>query len=252
MSALLGEVRELPPRLTVLAGSGQAGPMAAADPLTLAVREHAAWCDLVCRLHRFTPEGDGRLWWSARRTPDLVPDAVTLAPDVSVLDVLGRINDSSGASVEDSFATLDLADQGWTVRFDATWVARPPGPGANDQVASTFAVVRERFPFATWCRAWGGPTGALPTGVRRASGVTVFGREGEAGFTDGAIVHTTEIGGTAVAGLWNVFGAWADVAAAASHRHPEAWIVGYEHGAGLDAALAAGFTVIGALRVWNR
>jgi hypothetical protein len=222
-----------------------------ADPLALAVREHAAWCDLVCRLHRFTPDGDGRLWWSARRTPDLVPDAVTLVPDVSVLEVLGRINDSSGASVKDSFATLDLTDQRWTVHFDATWIARPPRVSAGDEVASTFTVVRERFPFAAWCRAWGGPAGVLPAGLRRASGVTVLGREGEAGFADGAIVHRTEIGGTAVAGLWNVFGAWVDVVDAASHRHPDAWIVGYERGAGLDTALAAGFTVIGPLRVWH-
>ena len=226
--------------------------MAGADPLTLAVRENAAWCDLVCRLHRFTPEGDGRLWWSARRTPDLVPDAITLAPDVSVLDVLGRVNNSVGASVKDSFATLDLTDQGWTVLFDATWVARPPGTGGDDEVASTFAIVRERFPFAAWCRAWGASAGVLPTGLRRAPGVTVLGREGDAGFTDGAIVHRTEIGGTAVAGLWNVFGAWADIADAVSDRHPEAWIVGYERGAALDVALAAGFTAIGPLRVWNR
>ena len=226
--------------------------MAAADPLTLAVRERAAWCDLVCRLHRFAPEGDGRLWWSARRTPDLVPDAVTLDPDLSVLDVLGRINDSSGASVQDSFATLDLADQEWTVVADATWVARPPGSSADDEVASTFAVVREKFPFAAWCRAWGGPAGVLPTGLRRAPGVTVLGREGDGGFADGAIVHRTEIGGTAVAGLWNAFGAWADIADAASHRNPEAWIVGYERGAALDVALAAGFTAIGPLRVWSR
>ena len=53
--------------------------MDGADPLTLAVRENAAWCDLVCRLHRFTPEGDGRLWWSARRTPDLFPDLMAAA-----------------------------------------------------------------------------------------------------------------------------------------------------------------------------
>jgi hypothetical protein len=226
--------------------------MAHADPLTLAVREHAAWCDLVCRLHRFTPEGDGRGWWSARRTPDLVPDAVTLVPDLSVLDVLGRITDSPGASVEDSFATLDLTDQGWSVRFDATWVARPPGTGVDVEVASSFATVRERFPFVAWCRAWGGPEGARPTGLRRAPGVTVLGREGVAGFADGAIVPRTEIGGTAVAGLWNAFGAWADIADAASHRHPEAWIVGYERGASLDAALAAGFSAIGPLRVWTR
>lgn len=226
--------------------------MAAADPLTLAVRASAAWYDLVCRLHRFAPEGDGRLWWSARRTPDLVPDAVTLVPDLSVLDVLGRINDSFGASIEDSFATLDLTDQEWTVHFDATWIARPPGAGADDGVAATFTIVREKLPFAAWCRARGVPAGVLPPGLRRASGVTVLGRAGHDGFTDGAIVHRTEIGGTAVAGLWNAFGAWADVAAAVSHRHPEAWIVGHECGDGLDAALAAGFTAIGPLRVWNR
>ncbi len=220
--------------------------------LTLAVREHAAWCDLVCRLHRFTPEGDGRLWWSARCTPDLVPDAVTLVTDLSILDVLGRITDSFGASVMDSFATLDLSDQGWNVLYDATWVARPPGTDADDEVASTFTVVREKFPFAAWCRAWGGPEGVLPSGLRRAPGVTVLGREGAAGFTDGAIVHRTEIGGTAVAGVWHAFGVWADVADAVSRRHPEAWIVAYEGGGALDAALAAGFTAIGPLRVWNR
>jgi hypothetical protein len=169
-----------------------------------------------------------------------------------VLDVLGRINDSPGASVKDSFATLDLADQEWTVLFDATWIARPPGTVAHEELASTFTIVREKFPFAAWCRAWGGPAGALPTGVRRAPGVTVLGREGDAGFADGAIVHRTDIGGTAVAGVWNAFGTWADITAAVSHRHPDAWIVGYERDAGLDAALAAGFTAIGPLRVWNR
>ena len=196
--------------------------------------------------------GDARLWWSARRSPDLVPDAVTLVPDLPVLDVLGRITDAPGASVADSFATLDLTDQGWTVRFDATWVARPPGAGADGEVASTFVVVREKLPFAAWCRAWGGPVGVLPTGLRRAPGVTVLGREGGAAFADGAILHRTQIGGTNVAGMWNAFGTWADVAAAASHRHPEAWIVGYERGPDLDTAHAAGFTAVGPFRVWHR
>jgi len=226
--------------------------MVAPDPLTLAVREHAAWCDLVCRLHRFAPEGDAYLWWSARRTPDLCPDAATLVCEASVFDVLSRINDSFGASVSDSFATLDLTGQGWTVLFDATWIARPPGSGGDEEVASTFAVVREKFAFAAWCRAWGGPADVLPTGLRRVSGVTVLGSESGDGFVDGGIVHRTEIGGTAVAGLWNVFGAWADVADAVSRRHPEAWVVSYERGAGLDAALRAGFRAIGPLRVWTR
>lgn len=224
--------------------------MAAADPLTLAVRENATWCDLVCRLHRFTPEGDARLWWSARRTPDLFPDAVTLVPDLPVLDVLGPIADSPGASVKDSFATLDLTDQGWTVLFEATWIARPPGVGADAEVAATFGVIREKLLFAAWCRAWGGGESVLPAGLRRAPGVTVLGRDGDP--PTGAILHRTEIGGMPVVGLWNGFGDLAAVAAAASNRHPDAWIVGYERGADLDALLAAGFAGVGPLRVWHR
>jgi hypothetical protein len=226
--------------------------MAETDPLMLAVRENAIWCDLVCRLHRFTPEGDARLWWSTRRTPDCFPDAVTLVPDLPVLDVLGRITDSPGASVKDSFATLDLTAQGWTVLFDATWVARPPGAGADAEVAATFAVVREKLLFAAWCRAWGGPQDVLPPGLRRAPGVTVLGRGTGPGEPTGGILHRTEIGGLPVVGLWNGFGEWTDVAAAASSRHPDAWIVGYEPGDELATALAAGFTALGPLRVWHR
>lgn len=226
--------------------------MADADPLTLAVRENATWCDLVCRLHRFTPEGDAQLWWSARRTPDLFPDAVTLVPDLPVLDVLGPIADSPGASVKDSFATLDLTDQGWTVLFEATWIARPPGVGADPAVADEFRVVREKFPFLAWRHAWGGPQDVLPTGLRRAGGVTIVGRVRDDEFVDGGILHRTEIGGTPVVGLWNAFGDWAAVAATASTRDPDAWIVGYERDADLDAALAAGFEAVGPLRVWHR
>lgn len=226
--------------------------MADHDPRALAVREHAAWCDVVCRLHRFAPMGDARLWWSARRTPDLIPDAATLDPDVAALDVLSRIHDGPGAMVLDSFATLDLTDQGWTVQADATWVARPPGAAAHDVVAATFGVVREKLVFASWCRAWGGPVDALPAGLRRAPGVTVLGRAGDGGFVDGGIVHRTVIGGAPVAGVWHPFGAWADVAAAATHRHPEAWIVGYARGPELETAVAAGFTTVGSLRVWTR
>ena len=133
--------------------------MAAADPLTLAVRENAAWCDLVCRLHRFTPDGDGRLWWSARRTPDLLPDAVTLVPDLSVLEVLGRINDSLGASVKDSFATFDLTDQGWTVLFDATWVAR------HRRLARTARSRPRSRSCASGSRSW---PGVVPGAAQRA------------------------------------------------------------------------------------
>ena len=227
--------------------------MAAADPLTLTVRENAAWCDLVCRLHRFTPEGDGRLWWSARRTPDLFPDAVTLVPDVSVLDVLGRINDS-------------VRHVGQGLLCDA----RPHGPGVDCALrrdvghASTRARarttgrvhVRRRAARSSRSRP-----GVVPGAARR--GCCQPGCD--------ACPESPCLAAKAMPGSPTVrsctaqrsaalpspasgtpSGAWADIADAVSHRHPEAWIVGYERGADLDAALAAGFTAIGPLRVWNR
>jgi len=226
--------------------------MAGPDPLTLAVREYAAWCDLVCRLHRFAPDGDARLWWSARRTPDLVPDAVTLVDDLPAFTVLGRIHDGPGASITDSFAGLDLAGPGWTVDDTARWIARPPAAGAVADAGPSFTVVRERYAFGAWCRAWGGPEGALPVGLRRASGVTVLARGADDRLTDGGIVHRTVVGGTAVAGVWHHFGDWAQVADAAAHRHPEAWLVSAARGPALDGASAAGYTVVGPLAVWRR
>lgn len=204
----------------------------------------------MCRVHRLAPVADGRLWSSPHRTPPLYPDAITLDPGVHEIDVLTRITDGPGASVKDSFATLDLADQGYSVLFDATWIARPPGASAPD--SGGFDVVREKFPFAAWRRAWGGPEDVLLNGLRRAPGVTILGRADHSGYTDGAILHRTTIANVEVVSVSNAFGNVADVAAAAIARHPESWIVGYERGEDLDVMLGVGFDAIGPLRVWAR
>lgn len=227
--------------------------MADVDALSLAVREHAAWCDLVCRLHRFSPQGDARLWWTPRRAPDGLPDAITLVPDLPVIDVIGRIHDGPGSIVVDSFAELDLSEQGWSVDDELAWVARPPGVLGSDATgASPFTVVKEKLVFAAWCRAAGDTRGAIPAGLRRASGVTVLGRGDITGFTDGVAVHRTAIGGTPVAGVWHRFGDVAGGIAAAARHHPDAWLIGRAHDAELDDLLAAGFTTVGPLRVWRR
>ncbi len=134
--------------------------------------------------------------------------------------------------------------------FDATWIARPPGTPAPNP--GGFEVVREKFPFAAWRRAWGGPEDVLLNGLRRAPGVTILGRADSAQFTDGAILHRTTIADVEVVSVSNAYGNVADVAAASIARHPEAWIVGYERGADLDVMLGVGFDAIGPLRVWAR
>jgi hypothetical protein len=223
------------------------------DPLVLAVRENATWCDVVCRSHRLRPEADTRLWWSGVRTPDLYPDAVTLDPEVTELEVLGRIHDVPGASVKDSFATLDLGPHGYRVLVEATWFARSPSSSRSSVPAGGFERVADKFTFAAWRYAWGGPDGVLVPTLFRASGVTVLGaRTPEERYDRGGILHRTSIGGTVVVGLSNTFGPVVDIASAASASAPDARIVGYDGVAEVASLAALGFTTCGPLRVWVR
>jgi G:T/U-mismatch repair DNA glycosylase len=72
-------------------------------------------------------------WYASRRTAEFYPDAVTLHPHVDVDEVLARVDLSAGASVKDSFATLDLAPHGFEVLLAGHWYGGDYGPkGAFD------------------------------------------------------------------------------------------------------------------------
>jgi hypothetical protein len=217
--------------------------------LDLAVRENATWCDLVCRLSRLTPSADASMWWTTRRAPERFPDAVTLTPTASVYDALSRIDNSAGASVKDSFATLDLEPDGYSALFDATWIARPP---AGVSGPPPLMKIADKFRFGAWRHAAGVTEDSLPNGILRAAGVTVVGAHTPDGFTGGGILHHTRIGGAEVVGLSNAFGSFAAVADTALAMFPGSWIVGYERGDELPQAVAQGFLETGPLRVWMR
>jgi hypothetical protein len=75
----------------------------------------------------------------------------------------------------------------------------------------------------------------------------------DAARNNGAITNRSED----LAGVSNVFGVgrrpeelWPGVVAAVAALHTGVPLVGYEGGPSLDAALAAGFATVGALRVW--
>lgn len=187
-----------------------------------AARVNASWCDTVCRAHGLAGAFSRHVWKLARRTPPLYPDAVTLTPDASVADVLDGIDTSPGCSVKDSFGRLDLAQAGFTVLFEATWITRtarvPLEPG--------------------WSRTddqFGDPSVAVwSDGV---SGVTAN-RDGD------------------FAGLSNLYtqgdldDAWRGATSAVAASFPGLPITGYERGDDLEAALRNGYTALGPLRVW--
>ena len=220
-----------------------------ARPAADAARNNADWCALVCAAHGLSTHADALAWSSPRRTPALLPDAVTLSPDVTADTLLARIDLGPGASVKDSFATLDLTEAGFRVLFEAQWIEhRGPTP-----VAPGWRVVDDPV---RWERAWSGAdavTGALTPEVLSHPAVTAL---ANADLTAGALLNVDERGHV---GITNLFfgdgdrdGAWAGATALARERHPGAVLLGYESGAELAAARAVGFTSTGPLRVWIR
>ena len=132
----------------------------------IAAANNAEWCDSVCRTHGIEAEVDAYAWASRTRTPPLYPDAVTLVPDLSVPELLGRIDPSPGCSIKDSFASLDLTGYGFRELFDAQWVVRAPIDPQALPARPHWTVVRDVEAFKTWENAWRGGEG--PRDVLRA------------------------------------------------------------------------------------
>jgi hypothetical protein len=226
-----------------------------------AARNNAEWCDAVCRAHGLPGEfGDGA-WSSARRTPPLYPDAVTLTADVSARDVVSRIDLAApGCSVKDSFALLDLEPWGFEVLFEAQWIHRPAGMAPSGTPSSVhWEPVKDADGLPAWEKAWSG--GDEPAGLFRPELLSGAGTTFLAGHMDGRIVAGAVASpGDSVLGISNLFAtdempggeesAWACCLTQAARFWPDLPVVGYESGESLDAAVGQGFTPVGPLRVW--
>ncbi|WP_314618113.1 hypothetical protein [Streptomyces stackebrandtii] len=221
-----------------------------------AVRNNAEWCQAMCRTHGHPGTFGPRAWTNDRRTPLYYPDAVTLTEDADVKDVLTGIDrTTSGASVKDSFASLDLAAEGFRLLFEAQWIARPAGPSGLP-VTAGWRPVRTPEELAAWALAWSGDdaddAALFRPGLLADPATTIV-----AGYAaDGRILGGAVLSESAgVTGVTNLFATgdtdpshiWAGALAAAPVDRP---VVGYESGGDLPPALAAGFEEIGPLRVW--
>ncbi len=226
--------------------------------LRAAARNNADWCDAVVRGHGPGGAFAADRWTSARRTPPLYPDAVTLAPGAAAATLVAGIDTAApGCSVKDSFADLDLAGHGFEVLFEAEWIHRPAGVPVPEAAASglEWSQVATAGELETWEAAWDGEES---TGLFRPAllgGDTAFLAARSGGrIVAGAVAST----GGGVVGLSNLFAhddsdadaAWAGALAWIAAHRPDLPVVGYEHGEDLDAAVRAGFTPIGPLRIW--
>jgi hypothetical protein len=162
----------------------------------MAARNNAEWCDVVCRTHRVETSFDHDAWLALHRSPPLYPDAVTLT-DQAGSGILRRIDSSSGCSVKDSFAALDLSPHGFDVLFDAEWIHRPaPRPTANDSL--TWHLVRTPEELQAWATAHGGGAVFRTTLLHDLNVAIVAAWDGDT-VAAGAIGHR----GTAAVGISN-------------------------------------------------
>jgi hypothetical protein len=209
------------------------------DVLSAAVRNNAEWCALVCRTHGIESRFDDDVWRCLGAPPPYYPSVVTLGPAASVR--------SASGSVKDSFAVLDLP--GFRPLFDAQWISRPaslPVPS----VTTASARVSSETGLREWAAAWGGGDVFRPALLDDPDVVILAVGGG------GAILNRA----SGVIGVSNLFAAepgfadqvWAACVRTAAEVFPGFDLVGYEQGEDLAPAFAAGFAVIGPLRVWVR
>ncbi|MEU9866100.1 hypothetical protein AB0D99_35060 [Streptomyces sp. NPDC047971] len=224
--------------------------------ITEAVRNNAEWCEAMCRAHDLPGAFAPRAWTNPRRTPLYYPDAVTLTADASVRDVLDGIDRSvPGASVKDSFASLDLAGEGFRPLFDARWIHRPaglPAPSAD----GSWRALRTPEELTAWALAWSGgdadESALFRAGLLADPATTVVAGYGADGRIVGGAVLSDSGPVTGVSNLFTADGldpasTWAGCLTLVGEDRP---VVGYESGDDLPPARALGFEEIGTLRVW--
>jgi hypothetical protein len=221
-----------------------------------AVRNNAEWCEAMCRAHGRPGTFGPRAWTNPARTPLYYPDAVTLTAEASVRDVLAGIDRGApGASVKDSFATLDLAGEGFQELFEARWIHRPAGLPVP-AVAARWQSVRTPEELAAWATAWSDgdadEAALFRTGLLADPATAVVAGHGEDGRIVGGAVLSASGQVTGVSNLFATEGtdpaeAWAGCLGLVADRGP---VVGYESGDDLLPARALGFEETGTLRVW--
>jgi len=218
-----------------------------------AARNNAAWCDAVCASQGLATSFHDHFWACPTRTPALYPDAVTLHATASAHDVLAHVDvTTSGCSVKDSFATLDLHADGFRVLFDATWIACTRTTTAS-RADDTWSRIVDPAGLDGWQRAAGLD---LPEALLRRDDVVIVAGPGphpEDGIVAGYVLNYSD----GVVGISNVFSSagdldrvWSACLAFAGDRFPGAPLVGYEAGAPLAAARRHGFEPVGRLQVW--
>ena len=237
--------------------------------LAAATRNNAVWCHTVCRAHEQPGEFRPGLWLSRQPAPRFYPNLVTLAagpaPSAEIpsalraaIQMLRQAGLPARWGVKDSFHAHNLAPLGFRRLFAAEWIWQPADFPVPGPVGAGWARVRSAPELAAWESAFGTlpeQERLFPPALLADPAVAFLAAYADGQVVAGAIANRSDD----VVGLSNLFGpagpaaslaAWAGAIVAARAAFPGQPLVGYEAGADLAAAQAAGFAAIGPLQVW--
>lgn len=218
--------------------------------MTAAVADNAAWCESVARSLERSVSRTPTVW-AVSEPPRWYPHRITLTAGVEATDAVAGLPEGTDSWVKDSYGDVELGEHGFTPVVHASWLHRPAGASVP---STDWSPVESAEELAGWARA-SGTAGVITTSLLADPGVRLVRLCEGARVVAGAALSC----GTEVIGVSNVFAdgpvaleTWREVTAVAAHLFPGRDLVGYEHGEDLTAALRAGFSSIGALRVWHR
>lgn len=229
-----------------------------------AIADNVAWCTLISsELNdtRSMPRFGGVMF--QRRVPAYFPNYISTDRDeaarkqCALADELRSLGLPSGFGIKDSYANLDLSDQGFRCAIEGQWIVSDSKKLADSQIPPDVSVLwpRERHGVEVWIRSSGITAIDVdrflgsPRAVRAVAFIALLKAER---IQAGAIINTSE----RVLGISNVFSldpdldVWPLLAAAIRRRLGDALLVGWEAGEALEAARAAGFETIHPMRVW--
>jgi hypothetical protein len=215
-----------------------------------AVFNNIVWCGIVCDTHGITQTSNEYVWGLLSKAPTFYPEVITSSRDATIEDVKAFIESREIYSIKDSYANLDMLPIGFNILFEAEWIYHASVTDV-EPIHTPWHVIRTEKDLAKWTFA-NGLENVIKPDLLKQKDVKIFKYEknGEiSGFI--ANLSANAVGISNVFSIGNAYESlWRDITKIVSIEFPGLPMVGYEQNEDLPAALLAGWTSIGPLRVW--
>lgn len=212
------------------------------------------WYEDIFALHHIPNAVQNGVWRSLAEPPRWHSAAKTIEPADVRAEALRAVESFEHCSIADTFASLDLADAGFSVLFEATWVHHPPLNDVRGALPEGWSVIGSEEELEPWNKEQDTVDVLLPSLLSHPR-FRFLCEEADGRLLGGAVLHNAGRDIVGMSNEWVVPGRQLNpeaLLACAGRLYPGRAVVGYERGHHLEAFLDAGFAGQGPKRVWAR